>query len=91
MTRKTKKQKIHARQSNTLSWTPRTTSGSTSKSVKRELDQDKKLTSRNHSVNKSTSTSAKDEMTGTLRHDIYKTLAITMFILGTELVLYWAL
>ena len=89
--RRTKKQKISAKRSTGITWVPGAGSSSNNKPVKGEIKK-KSTTSRTKSSTvKNSDDMAKDDYLSTTKRDIIKTLATTAFILGLEIVLYWAL
>lgn len=89
--RRTRKQKEKASHLGYVTWTPGAASASNSKSVKREINTIKSPSLNSFNISKNSDVMAKDDYLGTMKHDIAKTLAITILILGFEIVLYWAL
>lgn len=86
--RKTRKQKENTHYSFTISWDPKSSSSSASKSVKGQKNHTRTRNYNGNTSKKDANFSAQDGHWQEIRKNLIKTLGITTFILSLELVLY---
>lgn len=85
MARRTKKEKVSAKHSFTISWSPSPTHGEPVKS--QMISKENSLRNKNHS-NKNATLLAKDGQSSSVRFSIVKSLTLASLMLALELVIY---
>ncbi len=88
--RRTKKQKQNAKHAFTISWGESSQTTTSHASVKREKVNSRTRQAHVLKKQKNTSTMAKDDDLVRIKHDLIKSVAVAIFILSLQLVLYWA-
>jgi hypothetical protein len=88
--KRTKKQKQNVKHPFLVSWDPKLSQAQSLISVKGQKNKSASTKSRDSTKSKNAYLLEKDTYLASVRHDILKSLAITSFILGLEVMLYLA-